>query len=77
MHEIIKFKQGNGAAAGQDGQATTDRTSERRQSKLVGADAASANKIPEPADKLGQNLISKEEYEMLSKKFRKPNGEEM
>ena len=33
--------------------------------------------MPEPKDKLGENLISKEEYEMLSKKFRKPNGEEM
>lgn len=31
----------------------------------------------DPKDKLGENLISKEEYEELSAKFRKPNGEEM
>ena len=33
--------------------------------------------MAEPMDKLGANLISKEEYEELSAKFRKPNGEEM
>lgn len=33
--------------------------------------------MSEPMDKLGANLISKEEYEELSAKFRKPNGEEM
>lgn len=44
---------------------------ERRSSKLE-------NQLNlDPKDKLGENLISKEEYEELSAKFRKPNGEEM
>ena len=30
-----------------------------------------------PKDKPGENLISKEEYDELCAKFRKPNGEEM
>ena len=80
MHEIIKFKQGNGSGAAQDGQNPSDRASERRTSKIMGADPTggqSSSKVPEPKDKLGENLISKEEYETLSKKFRKPNGEEM
>ena len=33
--------------------------------------------MPEPKDKLGVNLISKEEYDMLSARFRKPDGSEM
>ena len=42
----------------------------------------SADRVPElnlsvPKDRLGENLISKEEYEELQKRFRKENGEEM
>ena len=34
-------------------------------------------KIPDPKDKLGADLISKEEYEMLKARFTKPDGKEM
>lgn len=33
--------------------------------------------MTDPKEKLSENLISKEEYEELSAKFRKPNGDEM
>ena len=36
-----------------------------------------AERVPEPKDKLGVNLISKEEYDMLSARFRKSDGSEM
>ena len=38
---------------------------------------ANGQRVPDPKEKLSENLISKEEYEELSAKFRKPNGEEM
>ena len=45
--------------------------------QLNGQDGHSSTKLSDPKDKLGENLISREEYEELSAKFRKPNGEEM
>ena len=44
---------------------------ERRSSKLE------SQMNLDPKDKLGENLISKEEYEELSAKFRKADGTEM
>jgi len=64
-----------------DGSQTPDNKDGRRISKIMpgGAmgDQNSGGKISDPKDKLGENLISREEYEELSAKFRKPNGEEM
>lgn len=51
-------------------------TAERRSSK-VGVDMGGAARIPEPKEKMSENLISEEEYKRLSAKFCKPNGEEM
>ena len=41
------------------------------------AGAGGQQRVQDPKDKLGENLISKEEYLELKAKFTKPNGEEM
>ena len=72
--------QGSAAGGGKDGgQAAGQQTEggnggaqiDRRSSKVEG------QLNLDPKDKMGENLISKEEYEELSAKFKKANGEEM
>lgn len=77
LHEIIRFKKGGvGGAAGQeDTQSIAGSSDNRRSSKIVTEGAVSR---ADPREKMGgADLISKEEYERKSAKFRKPNGEEM
>ena len=78
LHEIIKFKKdSNTGKQAADEDDVANQKMERRKSAKGAELDAQVNKIAEPKDRSGENLISKEEYAENVKRFSKEDGAEM